>query len=75
MTRVRLQCSTHPSLAICLYWYLQIETEECDMVEADNVAMHKGVLDRFFTVTSYKDVLERQHRFIDSLLQLVKVIT
>jgi len=69
------RASNHPSLANYLYWYLQIETEEGDMVKAENVAMYKGVLDRFLTVTSYKEVLERQHSFIDSLVQLVKVIT
>merc|ERR1719318_2425713 len=56
------RASNHPSLANYLYWYLQIETEEEETVKAESVAM-------------FKEVLERQHSFIDSLVQLVKVVT
>jgi len=67
--------SNHPSLANYLYWYLQIETEEGEMVKLENVAMYRAVLDRFLAVTPFSEVLVRQHSFIDSLVQLVKVVT
>jgi len=69
------RASHHPSLANYLYWYLQIETEEGEMVKADSLAMYRIVLDRFLSVTPFREVLERQHSFIDSLVQLVKVVT
>jgi len=68
------RASNHPSLANYLYWYLQIETEEEDTVKAESVAMYKTVLERFLDVTIYKDILFKQHSFIDSLVHLVKTV-
>ena len=37
--------------------------------------MYKEVLQAFLKVTPFKDVLERQHKFIDSLVTLIRTVT
>ena len=69
------RASHHQALANYFYWYLQIETAEEDVINTDHVEMYKDVLDAFLRATPYREVLERQHSFINSLVQLLRLVS
>ena len=71
---LNMRASNHESLANYLYWYLQIEIEEEDSFKADNIAMYREVLDNFLAVTPFRETLEKQNKFISSLVQLVSTV-
>lgn len=62
-------------LANYLYWYLHIETEEEDNIQAGSVAMYRQVLNTFLKQSPFRETLARQHEFIESLVQLMGVVT
>ena len=45
------------------------------MIKSESVSMYKEVLQAFLKVTPFKDVLERQHKFVDSLVTLIRTVT
>lgn len=44
-------------------------------MKQESLVMYRHVLERFLGSTPHKQVLERQHSFIDSLVQLVEMVT
>ena len=69
------RANQNQGLANYLYWYLHIETEEEDNIQAGSVAMYKQVLDTFLKQSPYRETLARQHKFIESLVQLLGLVS
>jgi len=57
-------------LANSLFWNLHIETEERDYGK-----MYKEILERFLAETEFKEILERQLNFIQSLVKVFEKVT
>ena len=56
--------------------WLQTETEEGEGVRGGGcLLMSRAVLDRFLAATPHQQTLQRQHAFIDSLVQLVRTVS
>ena len=72
------------SLANYLYWYLNVETkEETNNLQRQsvrsnkldsNIEMYSTVLAVFLRETRFRDILLRQHKFVDCLVNLMKQV-